>query len=100
MAVRYGPFKGVFMEQRDGAPGSFREPLVPLRTPKLFNLRTDPFERADFASRLYEKWASDRSFVLLTAQAAVAQFLDSLKEFPLRRVGELAIEGAASLLQR
>jgi arylsulfatase A-like enzyme len=84
MGVRHGPFKVVFLEQRDDTPGAFREPLVPLRSPKLFNLRTDPFERAELTSRLYEKWAADRSFVLLAAQAAVAQFLSTLKDFPLR----------------
>ena len=48
MAMRYDNWKLVFMEQRlAGTLQVWFEPLVPLRAPKLYNLRTDPFERAD-----------------------------------------------------
>ncbi len=54
VALRFDNWKIVFMEQR--VPGTLRvwaEPFVPLRLPKIFNLRTDPFERADITSNTY-----------------------------------------------
>ena len=57
VALRFDNWKLVFMEQR--APGTLElwaEPFVPLRVPKLFNLRTDPFERADTTSNTYWDW--------------------------------------------
>ena len=46
MALRYEQLEGHFMEQRAKGFGVWQEPFVPLRVPKLFNLRSDPFERA------------------------------------------------------
>jgi hypothetical protein len=62
------------------------EPFQPLRVPKIFNLRSDPFERADYDGTVYyDKWLIDRVFLLVPAQAYVAQWLQSLKEFPPRQ---------------
>jgi hypothetical protein len=59
---------------------------VPLRLPKLFNLRSDPFENADIAAQMfYSKWRADRLFLLLPAGALVQQWLKSLAEFPPRQ---------------
>ena len=41
---------------RRGRSELWAEPFVPLRVPKLFNLRTDPFERADVTSNTYWDW--------------------------------------------
>ena len=84
--LRYDNWKMVFMEQR--APGTLRvwaEPFVSLRLPKLFNLRTDPYERADQTSNTYYDWVVDHAFLFVPAQAYVAQFLTSFKEFPQRQ---------------
>src|SRR5215475_14381671 len=57
VALRYDNWKIVFMEQR--ARGTLRvwaEPFTPLRVPTLYNLRTDPFERADVTSNTYFEW--------------------------------------------
>jgi arylsulfatase len=52
----------------------------------LINLRSDPFERAsDEGSLFYDKWAVDRAFALVPAQAAVAAFLKTFEEFPPRQ---------------
>ena len=51
MALRYGNWKVHFMEQRAEGMLAWQEPFVPLRFPKLFNLRTDPFEKADVVRR-------------------------------------------------
>jgi arylsulfatase len=84
--LRYDNFKFVFMEQR--APGTFRvwaEPFVTLRVPKIFNLRTDPYERADITSNTYYDWSLDHVFQLVPAQAYVANFLATFKEYPQRQ---------------
>ena len=70
--LRYDNWKLVFMEQR--ATGTLRiwaEPFVPLRVPKLFNLRTDPYERADITSNTYYDWFLDHVYLLMPAQSAV-----------------------------
>ncbi|MDM0071771.1 arylsulfatase [Variovorax sp. J31P207] len=86
VALRAGNWKIVFMEQR--APGTLRvwaEPFVPLRLPKLFNLRTDPYEKADITSNTYYDWLIDHVPQLNLGMAVVQPFLDSFKEFPPRQ---------------
>ncbi len=86
VALRFDNWKVVFMEQR--APGTMRiwgEPFVPLRVPKLFNLRTDPFERADITSNTYYDWFINHVYIVLAAQSVVAEFLATFKEFPRRQ---------------
>jgi arylsulfatase len=85
-ALRYDNFKIAFLEQR--APGTMQvwtEPMVPLRVPKIFNLRTDPYEFADITSNTYWDWLFDHVFILVPAQALVGEFLTTLREFPPRQ---------------
>jgi len=85
-ALRNGPWKMVFMEQR--AQGTFRtwsEPFTPLRVPLIFNLRRDPYERAQLTSNTYYDWLIDRAYLLVPAQAYVGQFLATFKEYPPRQ---------------
>jgi len=85
-AVRFDNWKLVFLEQR--APGTLRvwaEPYVHLRVPKIFNLRTDPYERADITSNTYYDWILDHAFVAVPMQAFVFQMIQSLAEFPPRQ---------------
>ena len=85
-ALRFDNFKMVFLEQR--APGTLQiwaEPMVPLRVPKLFNLRTDPYEFADITSNTYYDWVFDHVFVCVPAQTIVAEFLESFKKYPPRQ---------------
>ncbi len=85
-ALRYDNWKFVFMEQE--APGTLRiwaNPFTALRVPKIFNLRTDPYERADITSNTYYDWMIDHIFLLVPAQAYVGEFLSSFKEFPQRQ---------------
>jgi arylsulfatase len=83
--LRYVKWKAVFMEQRAHGFQVWREPLTTLRVPKIFDLHADPFERADIESAAYERWFIDRLFLLVPAQAVVAQFLASFREFPPRQ---------------
>jgi arylsulfatase len=78
--------KIVFMEQR--APGTllvWANPFTNLRVPKIFNLRTDPYERADITSNTYYDWIFDHVFLLVPAQDYVGQFLATLKDYPPRQ---------------
>ena len=85
-AIRYQNFKFVFLEQRvAGTMRIWMEPMVELRMPKLFNLRTDPFERADITSNTYYDWILDHAFLFVPAQAFVAEHLQTLVEFPPRQ---------------
>lgn len=83
VALRYDNWKVVFMEQRvQGTLRIWAEPFTPLRLPKLFNLRTDPFERADITSNTYYDWLLDHAFILFAAQGIVTEFIEMFKEFP------------------
>ncbi len=84
-ALRYNKWKLVFMEQRAHSLDVWQDPMIPLRFPKLFNLRTDPFERADYEGIDYQHWRADRIFLMVPAQAFVGQWLSSFREFPPRQ---------------
>ena len=82
VAIRYDDWKVVFLENRGVAFGVWREPFTELRVPLLFNLRRDPFERAQHNSNTYNDWFLDRAFVLVPLQGLAAKFLVSMKEYP------------------
>ena len=85
-ALRYEDWKLIFMEQR--VPGTFAvwaEPFIPLRVPLIFNLRRDPYERANLTSNTYYDWMLDRAYLLVPAQTYVGKFLETFKEFPPRQ---------------
>ena len=85
-SLRYDNWKLVFMEQR--APGTlliWANPFTNLRVPKMFNLRTDPYEKADVTSNTYYDWLIDHVFLLVPAQEYVGQFLSTFKEYPPRQ---------------
>jgi arylsulfatase len=85
-AMRYDNWKIVFMEQRaTGTLKIWAEPFVALRLPKIFNLRTDPYERADITSNTYYDWIFDHAYLLVPAQQIVGEFLATFKEFPPRQ---------------
>ncbi len=84
-ALRYNNWKIVFMEQRSHGFDVWQEPFVTLRLPKLFNLRTDPFERADHEGMGYGYWRINRAYVLAPAQAYVGKYLQSFGDFPPRQ---------------
>jgi arylsulfatase A-like enzyme len=86
VALRFDNWKIVFMEQRcQGTLRIWAEPFVPLRIPKFFNLRTDPYERADITSNTYWDWYLNKAYMIMAAQAIVTQFLNTFREFPPRQ---------------
>jgi len=82
-ALRYDNWKFVFSEQRiEGTMRIWAEPFVTLRLPKIFNLRTDPYERADITSNTYYEWLVEHLYLLVPVQKIVGNFLATFKEFP------------------
>ena len=85
VGLRFDNWKFVFAEQRcQGTVMIWAEPFTFLRIPKIFNLRTDPFERADVTSNTYWDWMIDRVYLTYAAQFIVRNFLETFKEFPPR----------------
>ena len=84
-ALRYDNWKMLFLEQRAHGFDVWEEPFVELRLPKLFNLRSDPFERADHEGMGYGKWRIDRAFLIAPASVYVGQWLQSFKDYPPRQ---------------
>jgi hypothetical protein len=101
LAIRLDNWKLVFMEQRaTGTLQVWAEPFVPLRVPKMFNLRTDPFERADVTSNTYWDWILDNAFMVYAAQTLIAEFLATFAEFPPRqKAGSFTIDRALEKLE-
>jgi arylsulfatase len=82
VAARYDDWKVVFLENRGVAFGVWREPFVELRVPLLFNLRRDPFEKAQHNSNTYNDWFLDRAFAIVPIQGLAARFLQTMKDYP------------------
>jgi arylsulfatase len=101
LALRYDNWKMVFMEQRcRGTMQVWAEPFTKLRMPKLFNLRTDPYEYADITSNTYYDWFIHNAYFIYAAQAGVARFLSTFKEFPpAQHPGSFTVEDAHAALE-
>jgi arylsulfatase len=82
MSIRVGDWKATYLENRAEQLQVWREPLIKLRLPLLFNLRRDPFERAQHNSNTYHDWMIDRAYVLGPMQMVASKFLLTMKEFP------------------
>ena len=86
VAVRYENWKQVFCEQK--TPGTldlWGQPFTCRRLPKLYNLRMDPYERADITSNTYWDWTIRHAFLAVPTQALVGEFIGTFKEFPPRQ---------------
>ncbi len=99
-ALRWNDWKAIFLEHR--YPQTLRawaEPWTELRIPLLFNLRRDPYERAQITSNTYYDWYLDRAFVLLPAAEYIGTFLETFQEFPPRQEpGSFTIGNAADMI--
>jgi arylsulfatase len=89
------------MEQRSpGTLGVWAEPFTPLRVPKLYNLRTDPFERADTTSNTYWDWLLSKAYLVFAAQPLVTEFLATFQDFPPRqKAASFTIDQALERMQ-
>jgi arylsulfatase len=85
MGLRYDRWKLVFAEQQSDGFAVWEQPLVKLRVPNLFDLRGDPYERADVESSYYDDWRIRHLFLLVPAQGIVGRFLATFRQFPPRQ---------------
>ena len=100
-ALRIDDWKVLFTEQRAHGLDVWQEPYVELRLPKLFNLRMDPFERADHETIGYPQWRIERLYALVPAQAIVGKFLGTFKEYPPRqKPGSFSLDRVLESLQK
>jgi arylsulfatase A-like enzyme len=84
-ALRFDDWKILFLEQRADGFDVWSEPFVPLRLPRIFNLRSDPLEKAIHESWGYQKWQFDHVFMMVPAQEVVAKFMSTFAEYPPRQ---------------
>lgn len=102
VATRFDEWKVVFHEQP--APGGFavwQTPLVTWRVPKLFNLRMDPYERADIVSDQYNDWLVRNDFLLVKGQLNAAAFLETFVKYPpSQRNASFNIEGVRAQVDK
>lgn len=76
----------VFAQQRQvGKLQLWGEPFVHTRLPWLYNVRTDPYERATITSNTDWDWYLDHVFLLVPAQDIVGNFLATFKAYPPRQ---------------
>ena len=96
MGIRYDNWKIVFMEQRlQGTMQVWGEPFTRLRLPKMFNLRTDPYERADITSNTYWDFVLHNAYFVYAAQTLAAKFVETFKEFPrVQKPGSFTVDDA------
>ena len=98
--LRYDQWKAVFLEQKAEGFSVWQQPMVQLRLPMLFNLRSDPFERAQHESGDYVRWFVEHAFVVVPAQGIVGQHLASFIQFsPRQRPGSFSVEQAVEKLR-
>jgi arylsulfatase len=77
------------------------EPFTELRVPLIFNLRRDPYERAQITSNTYYDWLLDRAFMLVPVQQYVGEFLETFVEYPPRqKAASFSLEQVMDSLQR
>ncbi len=83
VAYRHGDWKAVFREMT--APGGFKvwyEPFTDYRIPKLFNLRMDPYERADVVSDQYDDWRAKNAYLMGWMNLKAGAFIETFAEWP------------------
>jgi arylsulfatase len=83
VAMRHDNWKFVFCEQR--APGNmviWSNPFTCLRLAKIYNLRMDPYERADITSDQYYDWIAHNVYLSIQGQIRAIQFMETFREYP------------------
>jgi arylsulfatase len=77
------------------------EPFTTFRLPNLFDLRADPYERADVTSNTYDDWFISQAYVVIAAPTGSAQFLETFKQFPPRqRAATFGIDQAVEKMKQ
>ena len=82
VAVRLGDWKVTYAENRAHTLKLWTEPFTMLRLPKIFNLRRDPFEKAEFDSNTYYDWMISKAPYVYLGLSTTGQFLSTFKQYP------------------
>lgn len=83
LGIRYDNWKVTFIEQRcKGTLAVWGEPFTPMRIPKIYNLRTDPYEFADVTSNTYWDWYMNHVYIVYGAIALLTKFNETFQDFP------------------
>ncbi|MFV0507333.1 MAG: arylsulfatase [Bacteroidales bacterium] len=86
VAMRYDRWKMVFMEQKSDKFGVWMYPFVKLRVPLVFDLKMDPFERAQHNSNTYYKWMEERlAYLGVLAQSEAGKMVSTFAKYPPRQ---------------
>ncbi|MDO6758658.1 arylsulfatase [Tamlana sp. 2_MG-2023] len=86
VAMRYQRWKLVFMEQQSSKFGVWMYPFVKLRIPLIFDLRMDPFERAQHNSNVYYQWMEEQvQWIVVPSQTVAGKMISTFKDFPPRQ---------------
>jgi hypothetical protein len=85
MAIRHGDYKITFQLQESLSTAVWADPFKKLRLPHIYNLRRDPFERADFNSNVYWDWVINHAPMLYLAQEVVAAQVANFVKYPPRQ---------------
>jgi arylsulfatase len=102
VAMRFDNWKITFLEQR--CPGTlliWGEPFTKLRIPKIHNLRTDPYERADITSNTYWDWYLSHAYMIMAAQGLATEFVKTFADYPPRqKAASFTIDDALSAMHK
>ncbi|HYW13614.1 MAG TPA: hypothetical protein VE871_16755, partial [Longimicrobium sp.] len=100
LGIRFDNWKLVFMEQRcRGTMQVWAEPFTRLRMPKLFNLRTDPYEFADITSNSYYEWMIYHSYIIHVSSIIAQKWAATFKDFPpVQRPNTFTIDAALEVM--
>ena len=99
-AFRYGRWKMHFKIQENHGFNVWQKKYTELRFPMLMDLYGDPYERAQHDSEDYNHWLADRMFLLVPAQAKIAEFLVTFKDYPQRQaVGSFSLDKVLDQMQ-
>jgi arylsulfatase A-like enzyme len=83
VTFRHENWKGIFCEmQKPGGFAVWYTPFTSLRIPKLFNLRMDPYERADIVSDQYDDWRVKNAYLMGWVTFHAAGFIETFVQYP------------------
>ncbi len=82
VGIRVGDWKIIYAENRGKTFALWAEPFVQLRMFKIYNLRRDPYERADGNAQVYWDWMVDKAPQGYLGLSKTAEFLMTFKEYP------------------
>ena len=99
VAMRFENWKAVFMEQRcQGTLRIWAEPFTTLRVPKLYNLRTDPYEFADVTSNTYYEWLLHHDYLHLLHDRDGGEVPGDVQGIPAAKPASFSVDQAVEKL--